>query len=79
MAAKAVIDFDLDRYLRASKKLDLSELDWEDIPNHPLSDGDVMCMHYMMEIETLTLLGLRGALAWRWRSTCSASTTAGAR
>ena len=28
MATKTVTDFDLDRYLRASKKLDLSELDW---------------------------------------------------
>src|SRR5689334_15384401 len=32
-----LVEFDLDRYLRASKRLDLSELDWHDIPNHPLS------------------------------------------
>ncbi len=65
MSAKAVIDFDLDRYLRASKKLDLSELDWDDIPNHRLSDGDVMCMHYMMDIETHTVIYLRDLLATR--------------
>ena len=41
MSEKTVIEFDLDRYLRASKKLDLSGLDWDDIPNHPLTDGDV--------------------------------------
>ena len=44
--------------LRASKRLDLSELDWAYIPNHPLSDGDVMSMHYMIDIETHTVIYL---------------------
>jgi hypothetical protein len=65
MATKRVIDFDIDRYLRNSKRLDLSEIDWADIPNHPLSDGDVMCMHYMMDIETHTVIYLRDLLATR--------------
>jgi hypothetical protein len=65
MGQKHVIDFDLDRYLRASKKLDLSHLNWDDIPNHPLSDGDVMSMHYMMDIETHTVIYLRDLLATR--------------
>jgi hypothetical protein len=59
------IEFDLDRYLRASRKLDLSALDWGDIPRHRLSDGDVMCMHYMMDIETHTVIYLRDLLATR--------------
>jgi hypothetical protein len=65
MGEKRLIDFDLDRYLRASKKLDLSHLDWGDIPNHPLADGDVMSMHYMMDIETHTVIYLRDLLATR--------------
>jgi hypothetical protein len=65
MARKNVIDFDLDRYLRASKKLDLSHLDWDEIPRHQLSDGDVMCMQYMMDIETHTVIYLRDLLATR--------------
>jgi hypothetical protein len=65
MGQKTVIEFDLDRYLRASKKLDLGALDWDDIPNHRLSDGDVMCMHYMMDIETHTVIYLRDLLATR--------------
>jgi rubrerythrin len=65
MATKRVIDFDIDRYLRNSKRLDLSEIDWADIPNHPLSDGDVMSMHYMMDIETHTVIYLRDLLATR--------------
>jgi hypothetical protein len=65
MACKTVIDFDIDRYLRNSKRLDLSGLQWEDIPNHPLSGGDVMCLHYMMDIETHTVVYLRDLLATR--------------
>jgi len=65
MTQKTVIDFDLDRYLRASRKLDLSQLDWDRIPDHPLSDGDVMSMHYMMDIETHTVIYLRDLLGTR--------------
>jgi hypothetical protein len=60
-----VVEFDIDRYLRNSKRLDLSDLDWDDIPNHPLSDGDIMSMHYMMDIETHTVIYLRDLLATR--------------
>lgn len=62
---KRVIEFDIDRYLRASKKLDLSALDWDAIPRHPLSDGDVMCLHYMLDIESHTVIYLRDLLATR--------------
>jgi rubrerythrin len=65
MTTKRVIDFDIDRYLRNSKRLDLSEIDWADIPNHRLTDGEVMCMHYMMDIETHTVIYLRDLLATR--------------
>ncbi|MDP9228145.1 MAG: ferritin-like domain-containing protein, partial [Actinomycetota bacterium] len=65
MSAKAVIEFDLDRYLRNSKKVDLSEIDWDEIPHHELSDGDVMCLHYMMDIEAHTVIYLRDLLATR--------------
>ncbi len=65
MSQPALVDFDLDRYLRNSKKVDLSEIDWEDVPRHPLSDGDVMCIHYMMDIETHTVVYLRDLLATR--------------
>jgi hypothetical protein len=65
MSRKTIVDFDIDRYLRNSKKLDLSHIDWDDVPNHPLSDGDVMCLHYMMDIETHTVIYLRDLLATR--------------
>jgi rubrerythrin len=65
MTSKPPIDFDIHRYLRASKRVDLSTVDWEEIPSHPLSDGDVMCMHYMLDIETHTVIYLRDLLATR--------------
>src|SRR3954452_1774745 len=65
MGERTVIDFDLDRYLRASKKLDLGALDWDEIPRHELTDADVMCMHYMMDIETHTVIYLRDLLGTR--------------
>ena len=65
MPSGSVIDFDLDRYLRASKRLDLSHLAWDDIASHSLDDGAVMCMHYMMDIETHTVIYLRDLLATR--------------
>jgi rubrerythrin len=65
MAKPTPVEFDLDRYLRNSKKVDLSGIAWEDVPNHRLSDGDVMCLHYMMDIEAHTVIYLRDLLATR--------------
>ncbi len=63
--SRRAVEFDIDRYVRNSKKVDFTQIDWEDIPNHPLSDGDVMCLHYMMDIETHTVIYLRDLLATR--------------
>src|SRR3954454_11179133 len=65
MPQPTVVEFDLDRYLRNSKKVDLTGMDWSRIPDHPLADGDVMCLHYMMDIETHTVIYLRDLLATR--------------
>jgi rubrerythrin len=65
MSKATIVDFDLDRYLRNSKKVDLTGIAWDDVPNHPLSDGDVMSLHYMMDIETHTVIYLRDLLATR--------------
>ena len=62
---RRVVEFDVDRYLRNSRKVDLSGVDWDEVPRHPLSDGDVMCLHYMMDIETHTVIYLRDLLATR--------------
>jgi hypothetical protein len=57
--------FDLDRYLRASKKVDLSGLAWDRIKETPLTAGEARTLAYMMDIETHTVIFLRDLLATR--------------
>lgn len=58
-------DFDLDRYLRASRKVDLSGLAWDRIKLTPLAVGEARTLAYMMDIETHTVVFLRDLLATR--------------
>ena len=58
-------EFDLDRYLRASKRVDLSGVAWDRIGRHPLSEAEARCLAYMMDIETHTSVFLRDLLATR--------------
>ena len=55
--------FDLDRYLRASKRVDLSGVAWDRVGGHPLSEAEARCLAYMMDIETHTSIYLRDLLA----------------
>ena len=59
------LDFDLDKYLRASKKVDLSGVAWDEIKNHPVSVAEARCLAYMMDIESHTVIFLRDLLATR--------------
>jgi hypothetical protein len=58
-------DFDLDRYLRASKKVDLSSVEWDRIREHPVSRDEARVLTYMMDIESHTVIFLRDLLATR--------------
>jgi hypothetical protein len=58
-------EFDLDRYLRASKKVDLSSVEWDRIGEHPVTADEARCLTYMMDIETHTVVFLRDLLATR--------------
>jgi rubrerythrin len=58
-------DFDLDRYLRASRKVDLSGLPWERIKETSLPAGEARTLAYMMDIESHTVIFLRDLLATR--------------
>jgi len=60
-----VDDFDLDRYLRASKKVDLEGVAWDRVREHALSVAEARCLAYMMDIETHTVIYLRDLLATR--------------
>ena len=59
------IEFDLDKYLRASKKVDLTGVSWERIPDSPLAPAEARCLAYMMDIESHTVIFLRDLLATR--------------
>ena len=54
--------FDLNKYLRASRKLDLDGIDFDAVPRYPLSREEVRCLTYMMDIETHTVIYLRDLL-----------------
>ena len=58
-------EFDLDKYIRASRKVNLEGVRWSDITEHPLSTEEARCLAYMMDIETHTVIYLRDLLATR--------------
>jgi hypothetical protein len=58
--------FDLERYLRNSKKVDISDLDLTKAAQYPLTQDEIHCLTYMMDIESHTVIYLRSIL-----STCA--------
>ena len=58
-------EFDLDKYLRASKRVDLSGVEWDRIREHPVTTAEGRCLAYMMDIESHTVVFLRDLLATR--------------
>ena len=61
--SRAMEGFDLDRYLRASKRVDLSGVAWDRVERHALSETEARCLAYMMDIESHTSVYLRDLLA----------------
>jgi rubrerythrin len=57
--------FDLDRYLRASKRVDLSSVRWQRASDPPITEAEARCLAYMMDIETHTVIFLRDLLVTR--------------
>ena len=55
--------FDLDRNLRVSKKVDLTNLPWERIAEHPVTVEKARCLAYSLDIESHTVSFLRDLLA----------------
>ena len=57
--------FDIDAYLARTGALDLSAIDWADVPAHPLPLDAVRTLRYMQDIESHTIVYLRSLLATR--------------
>jgi hypothetical protein len=66
MEGRMVGTFDLERYLRNSKKVDISDLDLKKAAQYPLTQDEIHCLTYMMDIESHTVIYLRSIL-----STCA--------
>jgi hypothetical protein len=66
MEGRMVGTFDLERYLRNSKKMDISDLDLTKAAQYPLTQDEIHCLTYMMDIESHTVIYLRSIL-----STCA--------
>ena len=54
--------FDLEKYLNHSKKVDVTDLDFAAAARYPISDDEVRCLTYMMDIESHTIVYLKGIL-----------------
>ncbi|MFN2466048.1 MAG: ferritin-like domain-containing protein [Candidatus Dormibacteria bacterium] len=50
--------FDIERYKANSRKIDLSDIDWDAVRDHPLPQEAIDSMLYMMDIETHTAIYL---------------------
>lgn len=54
--------FDIEQYLATSRRLVTEDLDWDDVPNHPLRAEEQAFLAYAMNIEDHTLFYLRDLL-----------------
>ncbi|MGH8683674.1 MAG: hypothetical protein ACREVS_01695 [Burkholderiales bacterium] len=58
-------DFDLDRWVARSGALDLSDIDWDAVPAHPVAPAAARVLRYMQDIESHTIVYVRQLLATR--------------
>ncbi len=58
--------FNLPSYLEHSRKVDLSDLDFSEASRYPVSEEEIRCLTYMMDIEAHTIVYLKNIL-----STCA--------
>lgn len=55
--------FDLERYLCVSGRLDVDDLDWNAVPDYPLTANEIRALQYFIDIETYTIIYLKELLA----------------
>lgn len=56
------LKYNLESHLTHSKKVDLSDLSFDDVKKYPLTREEIRCLTYMMDIEGHTIVYLRGLL-----------------
>ena len=56
------LQFDVERYVRLSRKVDISDLDLSQAAHYPISDEEIRALTYMTDIESHTIVYLRAIL-----------------
>jgi hypothetical protein len=56
------LQFDVERHVRLSRKVDISDLDLSQAARYPLSDEEIRALTYMTDIESHTIVYLRAIL-----------------
>jgi hypothetical protein len=56
------LEFDVEKYVRNSKKVNISDLDLSQAARYPVSDDEVRVLTYMCDIESHTIVYLRAIL-----------------
>ncbi len=59
------MSFSIERYKQESKKLDVSDVAWEEVAKYPLSKGDLFFLHLAMDVENHVSLYLSHLLVTR--------------
>jgi hypothetical protein len=54
--------FDVEKYVRRSRKVDISDLDLSRAADYPLTADEIRCLTYMMDIEGHTIVYLKAIL-----------------
>ena len=58
----STLRFDVERYVRHSKKVDISDIDLTQAARHPVTDEEIHALSYMCDIESHTVVYLRAIL-----------------
>ncbi|MFZ0802523.1 MAG: acyl-ACP desaturase [Terriglobales bacterium] len=56
------LQFDVEKYIRNSKKVDISDLDLSEAARYPVTDEEIRALTYMCDIESHTIVYLRAIL-----------------
>ena len=58
-ALMAAAPFDIERLMDGSGRVDLSDIDWSDVPNHPITPEGLRTLRYFLMTEGSTVFSLR--------------------
>ena len=57
------LKFDMERFMSTSAQVDLSDIDWEAVPDYPLSPEALRTLRYFLQTESATFYYLRSVMS----------------